>query len=175
MSNTLDWVGDGDDLAAVERLEQTFEISFSKEELTALTDVGSLHDLILQKISHINDKGKCASAMAFYRLRAALKSWRNDIAILPSTAMNVFTASSPKYLFRSLERQTGLRLGYPPHSWIGILGGLLVVTPIVALLPGLAWGAWVQPLPSDTDIVMTGMFFAGLLLLWLDPRRLPEM
>jgi hypothetical protein len=172
MANSLNLVGDGDDLDIVQRLEEMFEIAFSKEELEALTRVGDLHDLVLQKIPRENDAGKCASAMAFYRLRGALKVRQAGDTISPTTEMKIFNTPAPKLLFRDLERQTGLRLGGPAFSWIGKLGIALIVFPFLSALPGLAWNEWVRPLPSFTPQAMVAMFFAGVVLAKLDPGRL---
>jgi hypothetical protein len=171
MPNTLDWVGDGDDLAAIEALEQTFEITFSDAELKALKTVGDLHNLVLGKISRSNDLGKCASAMAFYRLRQALSANRADIRITPKTEMAIFSAPSLKYFFRRLSEQTGLRLAGPTHTWVGHIGEACWLLPVMAILPLLAWSAFVHPV-SYLFVGLAGSFILGLVLVRIDPGRL---
>jgi hypothetical protein len=171
MPNTLDWVGDGDDVAAITALEQVFEIAFSDAELKALKAVGDLHDLVLAKISRSNDTGKCASAMAFYRLRQALAANGPDGRITPATEMVIFSAPSLKDFFRRLSEQTGLRLKGPTHTWVGYIGEACWLLPLMAALPLLAWSAIVRPEPY-VFAGLVGLFIVGLVLVRLDPGRL---
>jgi hypothetical protein len=169
--NTLNWSGDGEDWDAIRSLEAIFEISFSNRELEALTDVGSLHDLVQEKLFRANDQGKCASAMAFYRLRQALAAHRPDVRITPGTALNVFRTPYTKRFFSRLEWQTGLKLGGPAHTWIGWWGDAFVLLPLMLVLPLLAIRLFV----SFSSYIWLGpilMLPVGLVLLWLDPGRL---
>ncbi|HJT43038.1 MAG TPA: hypothetical protein VJ750_06005 [Rhizomicrobium sp.] len=171
MPNTLDWVGDGDDVATVGALEQAFEIAFSNAELEVLKTVGDLHGLVLHKISRSNGTGKCASAMAFYRLRRALAANRPEIRITPATEMAVFSAPSLRYFFRRLSEQTGLRLPGPPHTWVGNIGEACWLLPLMGALPLLAWSVIVRPEPY-VFVGLVGVFILGLILVRLDPGRL---
>ena len=171
MVNTLDWVGDGDEIDAVRSLEKTFEISFSNEELEALTNVGSLHDLLLQKISRANDQGKCASAMAFYRLRRALSASHPGVEIAPATEMKTLHAPFIKEFFRGLEEQTGLRLGGPVHTWIGSLGIACLLLPFMLILPFVVIQQFVR-LPPYLWAGLVCSLPIGLFLCWLDPGHL---
>lgn len=171
MTNALNWVGDGDDLEAIRALEEIFEIAFSSNELTALQTVGDLEALIRSKLPSSRDVGKCATAMAFYRLRRALTAHEPGMRVTPATTMASFHAPWAKNFFRDLERQTGLLLGGPAHDWIGGMGEACLLLPLMLILPLLALTAIVHLSPF-LWLGMVAMFLGGLLLLRFDPGRL---
>lgn len=171
MANTLNWAGDGDDLDAVRSLEAVFEISFSNAELSALNTVGDLHDLILQKLPRANKAEKCASAMAFYRLRRALTARQSNIRIAPATELKVFQEPYTKEFFSRLEQQTGLKLGGPAHTWIGSMGDACLLLPLMAILPLLACSLFVHFSPYLWASLALLLPLGGVLL-WFDPGRL---
>jgi hypothetical protein len=171
MANSLSLVGDGDDLEIIQTLEEVFEIAFSDGELKALRNVGDLHDLILQKVPRASGARKCASAMAFYRLRRALTASRPDLRITQATEMAGFSEASLKLFFRRLSQQTGFRLAGPAHTWVGYVGETCLLFPLMAILPLLAWSAIVQPVPL-LFVGLAGSFVLGLILVRFDPGRL---
>lgn len=171
MPNTLDWVGDGDDVSVVQDLEGMFEIAFSNAEMSALKNVGDLHDLVLRKLPGDRSAGKCATAMAFYRLRRALQANRPDIRISPATEMAAFGSPWIKRFFRDLERQTGLRLPGPAHTWLGGLGWVCVLLPLMLVLPAVAIRLF-TPISPYLWLGMISVFCVGLALLRLDPSKL---
>lgn len=171
MPNTLDWVGDGDDISAVRDIEEIFEIAFSPAELVAMQTVGDLQDLVLAKLPADRDMGKCATAMAFYRLRRALNAREPNVRITPATDMAAFRAPWIRQFFRDLERQTGLSLGGPAHTWIGSLGWTLVLLPLMLVLPTLLVSVFASVSPWFWAALIV-MFAAGILLLRFDPGRL---
>jgi hypothetical protein len=72
--NTLNLVGDGDDLEAVEEAERLFAIKFGGDELLDTHNVGQFYDLILRKHRSVQPATRaCLTQVAFYRLRRALK------------------------------------------------------------------------------------------------------
>jgi hypothetical protein len=73
MVNTLGLVGDLDDVELVELVERAFDITFSPREMEQILTVGEFYDLLLTKIPPNGADRQCASAMAFYRLRSALR------------------------------------------------------------------------------------------------------
>jgi hypothetical protein len=136
-----------------------------------LRNVGDLHDLILSKKPGGGDVGKCATAMAFYRLRRALAMQRADLKITPDTEMREFRAPWIKQFYKRLEQQTGMRLGGPIHTWMGWLGDVCVLLPLMLVLPLLAISLFVHFSPW----LWVGMILSlpmGLILQRFDPGRL---
>jgi len=171
MVNTLNWVGDGDDLAAIQSIEEIFEIGFCRDELAAMRTVGDLYDCILTKLPIAPEARKCATAMAFYCLRRALAVRQPGVRITPATEMTMFHAPWIKDFFRDLERQTGFRLSGPAHTWIGAIGEACLLLPLMVVLPLLAVAAFVHLSPYIWPGLAV-IFLTGLLLLRVDPGRL---
>jgi len=171
MANALDWVGDGDDVDAIKSLEEIFEISFSDAELSALKTVGDLQDMVLRKLPYAGKAEKCAGAMAFYTLRRALAIHQPDMRIKPATEMKAFRAPFIKEFFIRLESQTSLKLGGPAHTWIGWIGEVCFLLPLIVILPLLACTLFVH-FSQYLWVGLTLLFPIGILLLRFDPGRL---
>lgn len=72
-SNTLALAGDGDDEDIVLALERAFSVELGPDASRCET-VGDLYEAILHQVAASDTPGKCASSMAFYRVRAALSA-----------------------------------------------------------------------------------------------------
>jgi len=114
---------------------QTFDIKITDKEAEGIYSVGEMCDLLLHKIAADHANRKCASAMAFYRLRRAISELRVSEKLTPSTPLGFLERGRTKSNFRSLEKQTGLRLPQPAMTWIGSIGALAALFPILAILP----------------------------------------
>ncbi len=143
----------------IHRVEETFGISITPEDVTGLYTVTDLHQLIMQKVN-----GKvwpaCLTAHVFYRLRRALMEQGNvpRHAITPKTTLDqLIPPVNHKAHWKHLR--TSVRLDFPPPSrpetvrvvmtwifWIGtvalILSGCNDLIPLTDALLGLAavWG-----------------------------------
>jgi hypothetical protein len=106
----------------VRTLEKAFEIEIAGAEAERILTVGQLYDLLLSKIPVDESARKCASAMAFYRLRRARKSLGYDLASIPSADLSFLERRGAKASFKALEQQTGLRLPQPDLSYLGAVG-----------------------------------------------------
>lgn len=131
---------DGDDAWDIERnLESAFEISLSDLDRPCVT-VGDVHDRVLERFAAGPGEGRCATSMAFYRLRAALGSTMPGGWIGPETALR-HARMSPDRLNRHLRDATGMDLHVGYGAWPTLLG-LASVCLALALAVLLRDGRW---------------------------------
>ena len=134
--NSLCWSDGLDGIEALEELEVVFQIAFDDEESAAMQTVGDLFDVLLEKrppASH----GKCASAMAFYRLRQALGGGRPA----PSSDLTFLNTPGAKAILKDLQEKSGLNLPASRYARLGTIGctvawvgGLALVGALIAML-----------------------------------------
>jgi hypothetical protein len=160
-------LGDPDDVEMVRGLEEIFDISFTDKETRNLVNVGDLYNLILRKIPRDESNRKCASAMAFYRLRRAFADLRQGKRLSPGAELA--PTARAKRLFRELARRTGLTMPDPAFSWIGKMGGYMALLWPFAMI----WAVAVKSPPHALAIFCLGALPAAFLLAVVDPRRVP--
>jgi hypothetical protein len=185
MSNSIDLVGDGDELDILRDVERVFGIAISDSEAERTLTVGQLYDLIEQKCGSRAAEA-CMSQIAFYRLRRALREMGVADRIEPSTPVSVLVPIGRGSIHRAwklLARQSGLTLP-------------LLETPFTWRLP--EWAKWVPGIAIGVAAfcflvatykkwhpgwTLPGLFFGGPLvaialhLIWLRvfgtiPRRI---
>ena len=177
----LDTICDPDDLVLA--VESAFSVKFRKEEAEAIVTVGQMFDLLVKKIARGAEDRKCASAMAFYRLRRALaKRAPGSIRLSPSSDLSWLTHAYTKRYVRRLERETGLKLPKPVPTQIANFGSIGV---IMASLSGLFLVLLAAALAASNSqyaifvaraglILLPGGGILGMLTVSLDPGRLPK-
>ncbi len=145
---TVNWVGDGDELYFFESVERVFDLKLRRE--IPWTTFGDAFDHVDAYVQRHGTGPGCATQMAFYRLRSALLLGRNtgpDAPVAPLVGGNL------KARFRDLEADTGLAMPPPafgPLGWVAV--GLFSATLPVAIILGFGGrGAGVAAL-----LVMTG-------------------
>jgi len=159
---------DGDD--TVELLvscEDIFEIRISNDEALLVETVGDLFELVRSKIDSNEDNKKCASAMAFYRLRRALISLNVKNPLLPSSDLSFLEKLYTKPFVKKLEERSGLTLPRPVYDYVGRLGLSIL---IASFLVGFAMLVVKSSLPFV--FIGTGVF--GMLMMRIDRGRLPN-
>lgn len=116
--NTLNLVGDGDDLDVLYASERAFDVRFSDEEAERTRTVGQFYDLILGKyrVAHPRTEA-CLTQAAFYRLRRALTEMRAHTRIEPATPLAHMSPGSRRVadirrFWKELGHRSGLAL--PP-------------------------------------------------------------
>lgn len=166
MANSLDLEPEWGVIDLLEEVEQTFGIQIADEEAERCATVGDLYEVIC---SHSPDwdgqGGKCGSSMVFYRLRRSF-SPGDERSVTPETPL-ASIGLKPSRLFKKLKVGTGLRLPAYELTWLGTIGGLLMVGAIIAAVVALLSGHWIL---SGIAILVA---LAGLSLLCADPGRLP--
>lgn len=166
MANFLDLDPEWGAIDLLEEVEQTFGIQIANEEAERCATIGDLYDVIC---AHSPDwdgqDGNCGSSMVFYRMRRSL-SPDNKRCVMPETPL-AGTGLQPSRLFKKLEVDIGLRLPAYELTWLGMTGGFLTVSGIIAALVAVLNGHWIV---SGIALLVA---LAGLPFLRADPGRLP--
>lgn len=114
---------DGDDLDLIRDIEQSFGVAFGNEPANWST-VGDIYHALLGRIPAADEAGKCATSMAFYRTRAALKRITGTtLQLKPSTRLADFVSISQGRLSEQLSAELGVRRLPPTMTWWGVIVG----------------------------------------------------
>ncbi|WP_439600636.1 hypothetical protein [Devosia sp.] len=130
----------GDALDLIRSLEEDLGISLSPDGSWTADTMGELHAVLVDRVSReAAPGGKCASQMAFYRLRRALSadSAAPISSIRPSTPIEPFCRGNLRSLFGRLEQQTGLSMPRLDSDRFGDLAAmafaLSILTTVIAV------------------------------------------
>ncbi|MBH5367540.1 acyl carrier protein [Bradyrhizobium glycinis] len=114
MKDTLNLVGDGDDVDVIHEVERTFGIKLTDAEAEQARTVGQLYDLIELKNRNAGSTTRaCLSQAAFYRLRQTLKLMGIEGEITPQTSISILERIEPRSMapkWRRLAQTSGLDL-----------------------------------------------------------------
>lgn len=129
--NTLDLVGDGDDIDLLREVEATFGVTITDNEAARLYTVGDLHDLICEKRS-VPEQSPCLTAQAFRMIAPEIAGGRR---ISPSTRLDTL-AGDRRVIdwLRKIDGQSDFDLLTDEHPAVFPL--LLI---FIALPFALAW------------------------------------
>jgi hypothetical protein len=167
MPNTLGLDDDLDPVEVVQLLERVFDIEVSQEEAGRILTVGDFYDAMFCKIPPDEGDRKCAGAMAFNRIRAALRRLGYGDRLTPASDMNVLERGGTKSHLKKLEKESGLRMPGPVATRMGCLASLCAFVAILAgvfsLQPGFA-AAFLS--------LLAGLIAAGAIV-YADPGKLP--
>jgi hypothetical protein len=112
MADSLNLVGDGDDIDVIRDVERAFGIQIADHEAEAIRTVGQLYDLIQARCPGADRTQACLSQVAFYRLRRALAP-TDKTAITPRTPIAIVHTvggGSTAKAWTELARRPGLTL-----------------------------------------------------------------
>lgn len=143
--NTLNLVGDGDDLDILYGIEDAFDVTIEDAEAQQLLTLGDLHQLLSKKLNA--DSGRhsiCTTAISFYRLRRALANITGQRNIRPSTPLSKML-DRKKYgsMAPQIEQQTGLKLPAPTSGTMAFLAFLILFFgPLLFPFAGYWFGTW---------------------------------
>lgn len=171
MANTLGLDDDLDGVEVVESIERAFDLKFANAEVERILTVGEMYDLLASKIPDNASDRKCATAMAFYRLKTAIEG-RGDERITPSTDIRFLEARGVRSSFASIEEKTGLNLPRAAMAWVGFVGLTLFVVSFFtapALCGFFGWALLSWPL-GLCALAMA----VGWLLTRVDQGKLPK-
>ena len=165
MANTLGLYGDLDDVELLMDIESSFSLTITQEMAESMLTVGDIHDAVIEKLRVIaGSRGGCATAMAFYRLRRALRLEGRAGEIRTDTDLSTGLWPSIRCLSRRMQSEFGLKLPGPVTTWPGNLGFVAVLCGFAGFLltvfPQVQW--WMP-------LMFIGL---GALLMRLDPLRL---
>lgn len=156
----LDLAGDGDELDLILGIETAFGVEFGDEDTAGWTTLGDVADWLERRFEGRPSGEKCASAMAFHRLRAAI----GDRRLAPATRLAECLPGPPREALTRLSSRSGLELPRPNPARTGRLGSWLLFAafPAFALLFA-GWPVWIP----------VGLALAGLALLCIDRGTYP--
>jgi hypothetical protein len=157
-------LADLDDVEFIEEVEQSFNIWFGEGQLPFQT-IGDLTAAVAAELAVENKHGRCATSMAFYRLRRALQA-TSGFSPRPDTPLAEVLGRNQKRWAKELEAQSGLRIHPPNLSWRGGIGCLGVMVAALCVL--------VQPFGSIALLGEFALLLVGLLVVKLDPGRYPQ-
>ena len=150
---------DGDDVDVLRAIEQSFGLKFDGP--VSWVTVGDAYAALLRAVPAADSAGKCATTMAFYRLRRALRTvLKSNGSVRPRTRLRDLTRRPAKRVLRELSREIDLPISGFALSWIGGVGLLLV-------LAGIGGGLVSLSLLQARPLVV--LFPLGLALVRLDP------
>jgi hypothetical protein len=164
-ANCLNLVGDGDDVDVVYAVERAFAIKISKAEAARCETVGALFDIVSSKlnVSEARNPG-CPTALAFFRLRAALRRLGHVERVTPKTDLRaIFRAHGTRRLYLGLSREADLELPALALHPAGIAGSALVMAC------GPAFAVW-----TVSWLPMLGCTILAVILPFLLPKAIPE-
>lgn len=174
--NTLGLDDEMDDVEILEELERAFDVKFTDEDARPIFQVGQLYDVLQAKLGPATGE-KCASAMAFYRLRRAISQHNPTVSVSPATQLTDICLRNPKSAFRKLEEQSGLKVPELLTGPRGVAGILLVAVALSAFLFGHLLLHRLGFTATDSNWVrfLTGIgcLSLGGVLIWSDPMKLP--
>ena len=162
--NTLDLVGDGDEIELIQEIETGFGIRFDDAKLERLRIIGELYDLVCRKVD-FDQNAVCLSARAFRALRDAFPV----ISIGPKTPIAILRGNHASD--REWCRETSHRSGFdfdlsqsgPIVSWACFLS--IFTPPALALL-------WTET--SGYGALAWLMLWFALPLFQIAPTHLPQ-
>ncbi len=141
MPNSLGLCDDVDDVELIEDIEASFGVTFSGEETVTWFTVGDIFESLRRRFPDTAVAGeKCATSMAFYRLRRAIPERQDTSRLRPHTPLESLTQLSAKEWLRLLGNRSGLRLPRYVLSWRGMIGVYMIVASVITAF-GLLLGA----------------------------------
>lgn len=171
---------DEDAIDVLVELEKALDVKIANAEAAAIYTVGDLFDLLRGKMQAGETGQKCASAMAFYRVRRALSSLRPDVGRSPSANLSPLRRVYTKSFVKLLEDRSGLRLPRPDLGGIGWVGIACLSVGIFGTLAMmfLAFLTTFLGSPLIGEHLISANFLAGtvvgLAFLTVDRGRLPK-
>jgi hypothetical protein len=185
MSDSMDLVGDGDDVDIVRDVERVFGITISDGEAEKTLTVGQFYDLIERKCG-FRAAEACLSQIAFYRLRRALREMGVADRIKPSTPISVIAPigrGSVRRGWKLLARQSGLALPGLETSFVwrlpkwaerplGIAIGVAAFCVLIVTHNKWPTGWTLAALLLGGPVVAIALHFIWLRLFGTIPRRI---
>lgn len=180
MTNTLDLDDEWGPVDIVIALETAFALKFEDEEVRPITTVGQMYDLLLHKIALPQAGRKCATAMAFYRLRRALTDLRCGELLSPESELSFLEQGRTKRNWQALEKALDLKLPALAAAFKGPLFLALIVAAAAVPAALIGFVLAVLSVPAGEPLLHSApvLLFAGIVLVILsaiiDPGKLPQ-
>lgn len=129
--NTLGLDDDWDTVDLQNAVERAFDVKLTQDEAVRILTVGDLYEAILAKLAP-GGGAKCASMMAFLRLRRALADLQPGMRLCPTTPLRDISGLAPKAVWKHLARKTSLAM--PSLNTLGIVGAVGALVTLVSIV-----------------------------------------
>ncbi len=171
MRNTLGLDDDLEGFELAQDLQASFGFKFANGEAEACRTVGDIFSVMATRYSAISVRNQgCASAMAFYRLRRALKDAGYSLLLTPESRLDEIPSQSPKALFQEIRTHSGLRLPGLKPSGVWIAGCFVILMSIAA-----PFALEVANTQHFRFMLLTfGISTIGAILMRVDHGKLPD-
>ena len=167
--NTLGLDDDLDGVELLQNLEFSFGIKFLNEEAMSCWTVGDLSRLVQSHLHDCDIGARCATAMAFYRLRRAFSLIGAEPRLTPATGLKDIPLPSPKAAFRQIQdTYPEMRLPLLPLSTAGQGGLALLLIGAISAIVTLAIA------PRWSLFPVLGAAVGAALMRWERGRFPPE-
>jgi hypothetical protein len=155
-ANCLNLVGDGDDVDVLYAIEEAFGVRISEAEALRCETVGQLFDIVSSKLNIPDVRHlRCPTALAFFRLRAALRRLGHVHRMRTKTDLRtIFRAHGAKRLHVSLSREAALKL--PALELHPASTTALALMMACGVAFSLWFGSWLPLLGSAVLAVILG-------------------
>lgn len=155
VANCLNLVGDGDDLDVLYALEDAFGIKISDAEAIRCETVGQLFGIVSSKLNISEERHlRCPTAIAFFRLRAALRRLGYVQRMTPKTDLRTLFGNRARSLHESLSRETDLKL--PALELHPATIAVLALTAACGVAFSLWFGSWLPLLGAALLAIIVG-------------------
>lgn len=162
--DSLNLVGD-DDLELLRAVEEAFGVGISDAEALHCETIGQLFHIVSSKLNLSEARGLgCPTAIAFFRLRAALRRLGHARRASPKTDLRtIFRQHGALRMHIRLARETGLKL--PPLE----LHPTSVTVLTLTVACGVAFSLWV-----GSDLLLIGSAVLAVISAFMLPKTIPE-
>lgn len=163
--DTIDLDPQDGDMYVFKEIERAFALKLTQADVGHWRTVGDMHRTLTALLGDRRGDTACATAMAFYRLRAALGG--RESGITPRTPLAPLAAPHPRRWRLAVERSSGLRL--PPFvmTWPGQIGCLAAMGAMLGILADVMLQSGWLALGS------AGVLAAGILACRIDRLKVP--
>jgi len=121
-------VGDGDDVAIIEAIEDVFKVAIMDEEAESIRTLEDAHSVICSKLPNDeHEQTKCLTAMAYYRLNRAMQDQGKTKL---SKRVETPEAINPREFQQQLVEGSGLQLPFLTTSstWVNAIEWAILAT-----------------------------------------------
>jgi hypothetical protein len=117
------------------KIENTFCIQFSNDDLNEITTIGDICDTVVRKINN-EHADTCTTQHAFYLVRNAIAATAGTekCTIMPHTHLaKVFLKQSRQQAIADMERELGFEINLlQPKQWVIILFSVTMLSSLIA-------------------------------------------
>src|SRR5215472_708913 len=164
-ANCLNLVGDGDEIDVLYAIEEAFGVKISDAEARRCETVGQLFDIVSSKLNIPEARNlRCPTALAFYRLRAALRRLGHVHRVTTKTDLRaIFRAYGAKRLHLSLSSEADLKL--PALQLHPASTAVLTFVTACGVAVSLCVGSW---------LALLGCAVLAIILGFVLPKTIPQ-